>query len=120
MEVKASGKYLRVSPSKARRVVDVIRQKDYEEAVAVLDHLSSPTAGLVKKVLSSAGANAGHNYEMERGNLFVARAYVDEGPILKRFRARARGRGDRIRKRTCHVTIVLDEKEGGEVGGTKG
>lgn len=111
MEVRASGRYLRVSPAKARRVVDLIRQRDYQEAVAALDHLASPTAGMVKKVLASAGANAAHNYELEGGNLYVARAYVDGGPTLRRIRARARGRAGRIRKRSCHVTIVLDEKQ---------
>lgn len=113
MEVRASGRYMRVAPAKARRAVDVIKQKDYQEALAALDHLGSPTAGMVRKVLASAGANAEHNHELESRNLYVARAYVDGGPTFRRFRARARGRAARIRKRTCHVTIVLDEKQGG-------
>lgn len=111
MEVRAIGRHLRVSPTKARRMVDLIRDRDYREAVAALDHLGSPTAGVVGKVLASAGANAGHNYELDDSNLYVARAYVDGGPTLRRFRARARGRAARIRKRTCHVTIILDEKQ---------
>jgi large subunit ribosomal protein L22 len=111
MEVRASGRYLRVSPSKARRVVDLIRMKDCQEAEASLDHLAGPTAGMVKKVLASARANAEHNYELERDNLFVAKAFVDPGPTLKRFRARARGRANRIRKRTCHVTIILADRQ---------
>ena len=113
MEVKASGRYLRIAPAKARRLVDAIRQKDYRQAVAELDHLPSPTADAVKKVLSSAAANARHNHELEDANLYVATAYVDSGPTFKRFRPRARGRAYRILKRTCHVTIVLDEKSKG-------
>jgi len=112
MEVRASARYLRVSPAKARRAVDLIRHRDFEEAVAALDHLAGPTSGMVKKVLASAGANAQHNHDLDGSNLYVARAYVDQGPTLRRTRPRARGRAYLIRKRTCHVTVVLDEKQG--------
>ena len=108
MEARAQARYIRVTPMKARRVVDLIRGMDATEAQAVLRF--APQAG---KVLDSAIANAAHNYDhTDADSLFVAEAYVDEGPTLKRFRPRAQGRAYRIRKRTSHITVVVSSKEG--------
>ena len=111
MQVRARGRHLRVSPTKVRRVVGVIRGRGYEEALALLDHLPSPSASLVKKVLASAGANAENNYSLSTDDLFVSGAYVDQGRTRRWFRPRARGRASQIRKRSCHVTLILDERE---------
>lgn len=109
-EAKAVAKYIRISPRKVRLVVDLIRGKGIEEALAILKYAPQGASEPVHKVLKSAIANAEHNYDMIRDDLFVAECYVDEGPTLKRYLPRARGRADMIRKRTCHITIVVKEK----------
>ncbi len=111
MEAKAIGKYLRISPRKVRLVIDQIRGKDVGEATAILKFTSKRASVYVLRVLSSALANATHNNEMNLDNLYVAEAYVDEGPTLKRFRPRARGTASKIRKRSSHITVVLRERE---------
>ncbi|NLC11819.1 MAG: 50S ribosomal protein L22 [Firmicutes bacterium] len=111
MEAKARARYLRIAPRKAQAVIDLIRGKDVEEAQSILRMLPNKPAFLINKVLQSAKANAEHNYDMDVSNLYVAQAYVDEGPTLRRYRPRARGRATRIRKRTSHITIILNEKE---------
>ncbi len=111
METKASAKYIRVSARKARLVVDLIRGKDIAEAQQILDFSDKAAARVVLKILNSAIANAEHNNGLSTDDLFVSRAYVDEGPTLKRFRPRAMGRATRINKRTSHITVVLDERE---------
>ena len=108
---RAEAKYVRVSPRKVRRYIDLIKGKPYSEAVATLKFMPSPTAAIVRKVLESAGANAEENHNMARDYLYVAEATSDQGPTLKRWRARAMGRGARINKRTSHITIVLSEKQ---------
>lgn len=108
---KAGANYLRVSPRKARAVVDLIRGKDLEEALMVLKFCPRKAAGLVEKIVSSAAANAERNLALSRDSLYVASAYVNQGPTAKRFRHRAMGRASRIRKRTSHVTVVLGQKE---------
>src|SRR5438046_8099606 len=110
MEAKATAKYVRISPRKMRRSVDLIRGRHVEDARRVLT-LSplGPNRTLVK-VLDSAVANAEQKNAIPE-NLVVARAWVDEGPTLKRFRPRAQGRATRIRRRTSHVTIVVESKE---------
>ncbi len=113
MEAKAVGRHLRIAPRKARLVIDEIRGKDVGEAAAILQYTPKRAAEYIIKILRAAVANAGHNYEMDTDNLFVAQVFVDEGPTLKRFRARARGRASRIRKRTSHITVVLREKKEG-------
>jgi large subunit ribosomal protein L22 len=109
--VSATGKYLRVSPRKARLVVDLIRGKSVDEARAILLLTPRGASPIVGKVLDSAVANAENNHDMTVDDLLVTRAFVDEGPTLKRFRPRAMGRATRIRKRTSHVTISVDERK---------
>jgi large subunit ribosomal protein L22 len=113
LEAKAVGKHLRIAPRKARIVIDTIRGKDVGEAAALLKYTPKRAAEYIIKILNAAVANAGHNFEMDTGDLYVAEAFVDEGPTQKRFRARARGRASRIRKRTSHITVVLREKKEG-------
>lgn len=110
MEVKAQARFIRVTPSKARRVVDLIRGLHVEEARRVLRFTPRAAALPVKKVLDSAIANAEHNHQLDAGDLYVAKAYVDEGPTLKRFRPRALGRAYTIRKRTSHITVIVDTR----------
>lgn len=113
MEAKAVAKFIGMSPRKARLVVDQIRGKMAEEALAVLKFVPNKPAELIHKVLNSAVANAEHNHSMRRDKLYVSQAFVDQGPVLKRFRPRARGMASRIRKPTSHVTIILKEQKEG-------
>ena len=112
MEVRATYRFLRMSPQKVRQVVDLIRGQQVDNALAILRFTPRAAARDVRRLLESAIANAENNYMLSREDLFVARVMTDDGPRLKRFRPRARGRADRILKRTCHVTLVLDEYEG--------
>ncbi|PKQ28115.1 MAG: 50S ribosomal protein L22 [Candidatus Anoxymicrobium japonicum] len=111
MESKAVARYIRISPRKARLVVDAIRGKNLEAAQQTLDFSDRAAAKVISKVLRSAAANAENNNSSSPETLFVSRAYVDEGPTLKRFRPRAMGRATSINKRTCHITVILDERE---------
>ena len=111
MEAKANLKYLRISPRKVKIVLDLIRGKDVATATAILMQTPKAASEPVLKLLKSAAANAENNHQMDPENLYVAEALADPGPIIKRFMARARGRGARINKRTTHITIVLKEKE---------
>lgn len=111
MEARATARYVRMSPRKVRQVVDLIRNKDVGEALAILSMTPQAASSVIKKVVKSAMANAENNYDMDPDLLYVAECYVDQGPTLKRFRPRARGMADRIRKRTSHITVVLREKE---------
>jgi large subunit ribosomal protein L22 len=104
---KATAKYLRGSASKAREVLDIIRGLDVGRADEVLQFTKRDVATEIRKVLASAVANAVHNDQQDADELFVVACYADEGPTLRRFRPRARGRATRIRKRTCHVTVVV-------------
>jgi large subunit ribosomal protein L22 len=104
---KAAGKYLRGSAYKAREVLDLIRGVDVRRADEVLQFTTRDVARDIRKVLASAVANAVHNDGQDAEELFVLACYADEGPTLRRFRPRARGRATRIRKRTCHITIVV-------------
>src|SRR5215207_3563969 len=104
---KATARYLRGSASKAREVLDLIRGLDVRRADEVLQFTTRDVAKDVRKVLASAVANAVHNDEQDAEELFVLACYADEGPTLRRFRPRARGRATRIRKRTCHVTVIV-------------
>ena len=106
-EVRAQAKWVRVSPRKARLVVDHIRGRSVPEARTVLAFTPRAAAREIEKVLKSAVANAEANHNLLGDELVVSAAYVNEGPTLKRWRARARGRVARIRKRTCHITISL-------------
>ncbi|MBZ4688554.1 MAG: large subunit ribosomal protein [Clostridia bacterium] len=111
MEAKAVARYIRISPYKVRQVVDLIRGKDCKEALAILKFTPKRASKPVMKILKSAMANAEHNYEMDEDNLYISKIYVDEGPTLKRYKPRAMGRADMIRKRTSHITVVVAEKE---------
>ena len=106
-EVRATAKYVRVSPGKARLVVDLVRGKSVEDAVNILQFCERHVAVDVEKVLRSAVANAENNNGLRRDDLVIVRAYVNEGPTLKRIRPRAKGSASRILKRTSHITIVV-------------
>ncbi len=110
MEARAQARYVRVTPTKARRVVDLIRGMQAGEAAAILRFAPQAAAEPVRKVLESAIANAEDTDGVAADSLFVARAYVDEGPTIKRFRPRAQGRAYRINKRTSHITVVVEER----------
>lgn len=111
MEVKASATHVRIAPRKVRVVVDLIRGKDIDEALAILRNTPKAASPLVEKVLKSAVANAEHNFDLNADSLYVAKAFVDQGPSLKRYRARARGMASRILKKTSHITLMLAEKQ---------
>ncbi|MEU8340507.1 LSU ribosomal protein L22P [Actinomadura meyerae] len=111
MEARAQARYIRVTPRKARRVVDLIRGLPAAEAQAVLRFAPQAASEPVGKVLASAIANAEHNFKLDSDTLVVSRAWVDEGPTLKRFRPRAQGRAYRINKRTSHITVVVESRE---------
>lgn len=105
----ATAKYIRVSTRKAKAVVDLIRGKSVREAEAILLYTPKGATEPVAKLLKSAIANAENNLELNRDDLYVAEIYANQGPTLMRFRPRAHGRASRIRKRTSHITIVLDQ-----------
>jgi len=105
---RAIARHVRISPMKARRVVNLVRGLPAKEALTVLKFAPQAASEPVYKVLASAVANAENNERLDPDSLLVAEAYVDEGPTLKRFRPRAQGRAYRIRKRTCHITIVVE------------
>ncbi len=109
--VNATAKYVRVSPRKAGDMARLIRGKKVAEAKAILALSPRAAAKLVGKVLDSAVANAENNHDLDADDLFVVQAYVNGGPTLKRFRPRAMGRAGRIRKRTSHITVSVDEKK---------
>jgi large subunit ribosomal protein L22 len=119
MEARAKARYVRVTPRKARRVVDMIRGLPADEAQAVLQFAPQAASEPVAKVLASAIANADQiGGRGDRDMLWVRRAWVDEGPTLKRFRPRAQGRGYRILKRTSHITVIVsDDAESKSSGG---
>jgi large subunit ribosomal protein L22 len=111
MEARASARYVRVTPMKARRIVDVIRGMKADEAAAMLRFAPQAASVPVRKVIESAIANAINTLQADPDQLWIAEAYVDEGPMLKRFRPRAQGRAYRINKRTSHITVVLERRE---------
>jgi large subunit ribosomal protein L22 len=109
METRATAKYIRISPQKARLVVDLIRGKKVGEAQTILTFTSKYAASLVRKVLSSAIANAKQNVSIDENILYIKEVFVDQGPSLKRWRARAQGRAASIKKRMSHITVILGE-----------
>ncbi len=109
MRVKAHSRYVRQSPYKVRRVLDLVRGLPVEEAEDVLRLTQRGAAVPISKTLKSAVANAEHNHALDAEDLYISEAFADEGPTLKRFRPRARGRATRIDKRTSHITIVVDD-----------
>ena len=110
MEVKAVARFVRLSPRKARLIMDQIRGKQVEEAINLLTFAPQKSAFVIKKLVNSAVSNAEQNTELDVDKLYIKRIFADQGPSLKRFRARALGRASRIRKRTSHLTVVLEEK----------
>lgn len=109
MEARAVAKYIRVSPQKARLVVDLVRGKKIDDAKRILQFTRKYSAGIINKVLKSAIANAKQNPNIDESILYVKDIFVDQGPSLKRWRARAQGRAASIKKRMSHITIILDE-----------
>jgi large subunit ribosomal protein L22 len=110
-EAIATAKFIRMSPTKARQVVDLIRGRHVNDARRVLTFTQKAATGPVSKALESAVANAEHNRGLPGDELIVVRTWVDEGPTLRRFRPRALGRATRIRKRTCHISVVVGRPE---------
>src|SRR5690242_17557850 len=107
----AKASYVRITPMKARRVIELIRDMPAQEALQVLKFAPQAASEPVAKVLASAIANAENNFSLDPESLIISRAFVDEGPTLKRFRPRAQGRAYRIRKRTSHITIEVESIE---------
>jgi len=105
--VKAVAKYIRMSPHKIRRVLNQIRGRSYQEALLILEFLPYSASGPIWQVLHSSAANAKHNYNLDKRNLFISKIFADEGPKLKRIRPRAQGRAYKILKPTCHITVIL-------------
>jgi len=112
MEIKASAKYLRISPYKMRLVARPLRGKKVEEALSLLAFMPQRGARLMRKVVEAAVANAEGRPQVDVDALVIKRVWVDGGPMLKRFQPRAMGRVNRILKRSSHVTVILDEKTG--------
>lgn len=110
MEVKAVAKHVRISPQKVRKIIGTIKGKPVESGLNSLKFMPQKSAGIVEKVLRSAVANADHNNELDVDSLVIRNVIVDPGPTLKRFRARARGRGSRILKRTSHITVIVADE----------
>ncbi|KEI35224.1 50S ribosomal protein L22 [Allofrancisella frigidaquae] len=110
MEVQAKLKFARISAQKCRLVADQVRGLPVERALNILSFSNKKAAVLIKEVLNSAIANAEHNDGMDIDSLYVSTVFVDEGPTMKRFEARAKGRGNRILKRTSHITVKVAEK----------
>jgi large subunit ribosomal protein L22 len=121
----ATARYVHMTAMKGRRVVELIRGRNAQEALAVLQFAPQAASGPVAKVLASAMANAENNQSLDPESLWISTAYVDEGPTMKRFRPRAQGRTYRIRKRTCHITIEVESRpkvttaKGGRSSGKK-
>ncbi len=111
METVAKLKHARISPQKARLVADQIRGMGVDQAINLLSFSTKKGADIIKKVLESAIANAEHNDGADIDELIVSKIHVDEGPLFKRFRARAKGRGNRILKRTSHITLAVEEQD---------
>ena len=109
METKAIAKYMRISPTKARLVAELIKGKPVDDALTLLKFVPKQGARLVSKVLHSALANAEQNSNIDVDTLYVKKIFVDGGPTLKRWRPRAMGRANRILKRSSHITVILDE-----------
>ncbi len=109
MEVKAVARYVRIPPQKVRLIMDEVRGKKVEIALRQLSFSPQKGARLLRKLINSAVANAEANKEVDVDTLFIKRIFADQGPTMKRFRPRAMGRANRIRKRMSHLTVVLDE-----------
>ena len=112
MEVRAVAKDTGISPRKVRRLVDMVRGKKVDEALAILRFTPIPAAKVVAKVVKSAAASAENNFQMSTSDLKIVKIFADEARTLKRFRPRARGRSSSIHKRSSHITVIVTEQEG--------
>ena len=110
MEAKAIAKNIRMSADKSRLVINLIRGKKVDEAMSILKNMNNKSARVIEKVLTSAVANAENNHNMKKENLYVSKAYINEGPVIKRMKMDSRGHTGRNDRRTSHVTIVVSEK----------
>lgn len=110
MESKAVAKYVRISPQKAGLIMDQVRGMKVEQALNLLSFAPQKGASILRKLINSAVANAAQNSNVNVDNLYVKNVFANQGPTLKRFRPRAMGRATRIRKRSSHLTVILDEK----------
>lgn len=110
MEAKAMAKNIRMSADKSRLVINLIRGKKVDEAMSILKNMNNKSARVIEKVLTSAVANAENNHNMKKENLYVSKAYINEGPVIKRMIMDSRGHTGRNDRRTSHVTIVVSEK----------
>ena len=110
LEARATLRYARISSRKVKIVADLIRGKKVDEALAIVKFTPQASSEILEKLLKSAIANAENNHGMNRGNLIVSEIYANQGPTLKRIRPAAKGSAVRIRKRTCHITIVVKEE----------
>jgi len=122
LEAKAVEKFIRISPRKLRYVADIIRAKRVDDAVDLLTFTTKKAALIIRKAVQSAAANATENNKMKEDDLVVEKIFINEGPILKRFRPRARGRATKIRKRTSHLTVIVSDgrEEEAKGNGSKG
>ena len=111
MESRASLKYARISARKVKIVIDLIRGKDVQEALAILKFTPKAASPLVEKLVKSAIANAENNHNMDASKLYIAEIYANQGATMKRIRAATQGRANRIRKRTSHIEVVLKERD---------
>ena len=109
MEVKAVAKYVRISPQKVCKLIDAVKGKPVEDGLNMLKFMPQKAASIVEKTIRSAVANADQYPDMDVDSLIIRNITADQGPTLKRFKARARGRGTRILKRTAHITVILSE-----------
>ena len=112
MEIKAEARNVRLTSRKARQVIDLIRDKNAEQSIYILKSVQKKASLIIEKVLKSAISNAENNFKISKENLYVSRAYINAGSIIKRMNPRARGRTDTIHKKLSHVTIFLSEKKG--------
>jgi len=110
---RATARFVRVTPMKARRVIDLVRGKSVEEALAILKYAPQTASEPVAKVVASAAANAENNFGLDPNTLVISEAYANEGPTMRRFRPRAQGRAFQIRKRTSHITVVVESQKAG-------
>ena len=113
MEVRAVSKYVRISPRKVHKVIGAVKGKPVENGIQILKFMPQKAASILEKIVRSAVANADHNADIDIDSLVIQNITADQGPTLKRWKARARGRGTRILKRTSHITVVLGDEEGG-------
>lgn len=110
MEARAHARYIRIAPRKVQIVIDLVRGKNVNDAIAILKFTPKRASYIVEKLVKSAMANAENNYEMNTDKLYISEIFANQGPTLKRFMPRAMGRATRIRKRTSHITVVLKER----------